>query len=1179
MRIGLRILLLLMLLIVLPLGAILVIEPEFRLDKQHQWLDRLMTSATGREVHIGGDMRLFLGRHGRLLVRNISIANPDWAKRASLFQANEADIVIDFADLLRGIVAIEDFRLHGAQLALEASSDGQRSWRPSEADDDHAASEDRWSVSRLFRLRLEQAALEDVGIVYETPSRRHDLRLDRFRQRNENGMLLLDGSGELDGLPLRAAGSAGPLASLLNGSDIKTDLSLSLDDVVLKATGRIGDVSTFEDVAMAASLRGPDLAHILTALGIPYRHPGDVDATLEITDEDQGLSWQATGRVGGLRIASKGVLRMPARIDGLDATVDLSGEDLSALAQVLGEDGLPQQPYRLRGRLTRDGKRMQVSGLQLESAVDRIEIDATIPEYPTTVAADAKVAVRISDPQRYLQRADNALPVAGGLSIDATVRPMASQKDRSVNLDGRWGKHRVKVDGQLGERGDLSDSELRFVINGPALPVVSTSEAPPPGPYSLTGKLTVDHEGMAHLATSDGRIASGHVAVDGQLGRVPEFGGLDLSLKAKGQSLREVAGWAIDYPLSDLPFSMESRVSGTWKRPALADLRATLGTMQLQTDGVLRLTDKADGSDLRFQIAAAGVPSALGGTVDRLLSAGPYTANGHVSAHNDALHLNDIKIKGDGLDVDLSAVVPLQGGLRGINLKLQADVPNLATMLPEVEGYVAPDHPLNIALNVVGSEDAVTVEEGRVELGDASLQISGTLPVDLDLKNPGELHLVLTAARLSDLGKPKQFVLEDDPLHLETKVRFSGRQAIFDPMETKIGGAQINARLRVEQRERPFIDLSVVAKGIDFRRIGSHVSETSDLEPVTDSEKEPKHLIPETPLDLGFLDKFDGVLKLQSTEMYVTDPRFADTAVIRQAHISAALDAGTLKIEHIDLDGDRGKTHGHGTISVRDQQTTIDANLQARANRFSMLAAGQVLKELPEHAFDLHLATTGRTYRDLAARLNGSLHLTGGAGIISHQGLAKDLGPFFSDVVSRLNPLTRSDSQTAVECTAAAISVTDGVIRLDPGFVLRAAKLDIAAMGTVDLRTERLDVQLHGAPREGIGISAAGIVRTFIKVGGTLSKPGIALDTPKALVSGTAAVATGGLSILATSLLDRLATASNPCETLIEQADRGKSKTSLNPIDGLGNALRKTLQHMDTPNKREETESVLDLVD
>ena len=59
----------------------------------------------------------------------------------------------------------------------------------------------------------------------------------------------------------------------------------------------------------------------------------------------------------------------------------------------------------------------------------------------------------------------------------------------------------------------------------------------------------------------------------------------------------------------------------------------------------------------------------------------------------------------------------------------------------------------------------------------------------------------------------------------------------------------------------------------------------------------------------------------------------------------------------------------------------------------------------------------------------------------------------------------------------------------------------------------------------------------YVKLGGTLANPRLILDPAGAAVSGGAAVATGGLSILAGSMWDRwIATSGDPCKRLIKAA-------------------------------------------
>ena len=70
-----------------------------------------------------------------------------------------------------------------------------------------------------------------------------------------------------------------------------------------------------------------------------------------------------------------------------------------------------------------------------------------------------------------------------------------------------------------------------------------------------------------------------------------------------------------------------------------------------------------------------------------------------------------------------------------------------------------------------------------------------------------------------------------------------------------------------------------------------------------------------------------------------------------------------------------------------------------------------------------------------------------------------------------------------------------------------------------------------------IGISAMKTVSPRSKIAGTFANPRFILDATGAVASGTAAMATGGLTIVASGLRDRLlARRSNPCNVIYEQA-------------------------------------------
>ena len=92
--------------------------------------------------------------------------------------------------------------------------------------------------------------------------------------------------------------------------------------------------------------------------------------------------------------------------------------------------------------------------------------------------------------------------------------------------------------------------------------------------------------------------------------------------------------------------------------------------------------------------------------------------------------------------------------------------------------------------------------------------------------------------------------------------------------------------------------------------------------------------------------------------------------------------------------------------------------------------------------------------------------------------------------------------------------------------------------GAADLRNKRIDLKFRTVAREGLGLSATQLLNPYVKVSGTLAKPELTLDQKGTLISGGTAVATGGLSILASSVWDRFSTLEDPCASVIAEADR-----------------------------------------
>jgi len=89
----------------------------------------------------------------------------------------------------------------------------------------------------------------------------------------------------------------------------------------------------------------------------------------------------------------------------------------------------------------------------------------------------------------------------------------------------------------------------------------------------------------------------------------------------------------------------------------------------------------------------------------------------------------------------------------------------------------------------------------------------------------------------------------------------------------------------------------------------------------------------------------------------------------------------------------------------------------------------------------------------------------------------------------------------------------------------------------VDLKTERINADFNTVPQKGLGISLSNIVTPYVGVSGTLASPSLGFNPSGTLIEGGAAVATGGLSILAKSFADRFLSSRDPCGKAISDAD------------------------------------------
>ena len=180
---------------------------------------------------------------------------------------------------------------------------------------------------------------------------------------------------------------------------------------------------------------------------------------------------------------------------------------------------------------------------------------------------------------------------------------------------------------------------------------------------------------------------------------------------------------------------------------------------------------------------------------------------------------------------------------------------------------------------------------------------------------------------------------------------------------------------------------------------------------------------------------------------------------------------------------------------------------------------------------DLQISGHGVSLAEIMGNSDGHIRIDVRGLEISNQAAGIASADMLMKAFDILNPLSKSDDKTIIECAVLNFPIKDGLMQSKTGIGVSTRKLNILGGGSVDFKSEQIDIGVNPKPREGIGLNVSSLAE-FVRLGGTLSNPQPATDLKGAASAGLkvgAAIATGGLSVLAEGLADRATADINVC--------------------------------------------------
>lgn len=295
-----------------------------------------------------------------------------------------------------------------------------------------------------------------------------------------------------------------------------------------------------------------------------------------------------------------------------------------------------------------------------------------------------------------------------------------------------------------------------------------------------------------------------------------------------------------------------------------------------------------------------------------------------------------------------------------------------------------------------------------------------------------------------------------------------------------------------------------------------------------------EQLFSDEPLPMALLHNIDADVALVAKQILTPQQDFSDV------DIKASLKQGKLGLD-ISKVGVLGGVLS-GKFSVDDSVTPTKVASKLALNGLDPSQIPSLNSHLTGALsnINMQIATQGNSLHQLASVANGSVLVQVGEGKVD----MKKAHLFGGDLLSMLNPMKESGGDTQLSCAVVNLKISDGMAYTDKGIAVETPQMTVVGSGNIDLNSEQLDIGLKTHAREGLGVSVSNLA-SFIRIGGTLANPQPTTDLSSAVGTGLkvqSAIVTGGLSLLAQGLFDRVTADKNPCETAVKMPELEKGK-------------------------------------
>ncbi|MDA7585477.1 AsmA family protein [Luminiphilus sp.] len=1101
-------------------------------------------------------------------VDDVVIAQPEGFTGPAFLSLASATLRTSVPDLLLTQPKINSLTLTEPQLHLIQGLDGQHNWKFGGAKTPASSITGKASSTGL-PVFLEHADMKKLQLtLIDSREEARTLHADATLSQDVSGANL-SVNGNVNEAPFRAevtALSADAFASL---KDVILGLDMNLGDVHLSGQALVSNLRAPARPQVELALQGPSVEYFTDLLNLPPLSQGPLDLNISVQPGIDDMVVRLDGLIGDFSAVISGKVNDFRALSQVDMAVAISGTDIGRLGDLAGMPNIPHVPFSATGKVIRDQQKLRISDSRINIGRLQIAAGLEIPDLDNPIQAN--LSAEASVPAIEVFQDVFMLPegVKGAMTAQIVLESDKQQTHVNSLLITDYGE--LQAQGQLRGQRELTGTSMTLSAKGNDLGALLLLANQKPGFHDLWSLETDVMVTKNHVELSAGKlslegISSAFTALFPRDNPTAEF---STTHSMTVTNPRRSVSYFLqnDESLALIPSqTLAGSVTADWSTDTLdlRDLTLTLSDMVVEGALTVNPEQKSVIGDLSLrgenltnvlpqQLLPPGIPP---DQLDQALS-----ATSKLTVKPGSFRANDLKLKIG--DLAIEGNVQFSEGAVDVDATLAVDNAYAWAVIDE---SIASKQPLAITGNVdlTQSGSQISFQELTIQTrAGATLHSRGELQLGETFAGTG-LEISVDLPDLQRLGWLADLALPKIPLQIEASFEGNKSHLSATTLTVKSSASEFSGRLRVSDPSHPNIQLALHSNMMDLRPLygpplaatenrasvsapsasATSASATSTQSKTTKPKRSrpknsktsnkqkkiarTKKVIPVAEINLDILKRFDADVSINIDRFIGKKRRFNNIELISQVRQGRLIvDKAMIRSEsdgRIELSGFAvpGDAEHHFGLTI--DGTNVRPVLPSAAIELDELTA------LPPANFSGELSASGNTVRELAQSLTGTAQMTMAEGIIPGELSGFFTNDFLAELLSLLNPLEEEEEFTKLQCAVAFAEVLDGKVKGDPFATVVSEKLAIVSKGQIDLHNEKLFLTFNTVPQKGLGISASSAFNPFIGVAGTLARPQVTLDPEGALVQGSLAVMTGGISLIGKSFIDRLSVSKKSCK-------------------------------------------------